>query len=361
MASNDKDSHASPGTAVAELLPDPTGDLSPAPIADADDLIASIADQQIDALISDAQADDVTPSQPIESGTPAVDSAAELAEQATQELAAMAQELNEQVTADLVADLASATREATASDHAAKALEVLNEAKPGDEPIAPPGAEAALTAQAATPIEAIREPEGAVSAGTAVEDVTSPALADVAVEAGASASEAASSAVMEVATNAAPPPESNAAVAEENQTAAQTSAEPVAPAAAGAMPLAPPDAEINQAEIAALIADGNAHRDEKPLHHAADVARSLESGAEEVARELAQEAAAVAAHLPDMPTAERSRPVRNAVGSSALALLSLINFPLRNLPDSAREVIGIVAIVTLVNAMSLLLYLMIFR
>jgi len=44
-----------------------------------------------------------------------------------------------------------------------------------------------------------------------------------------------------------------------------------------------------------------------------------------------------------------------------MMILSWINFPIRNLSDSAREAIGIVAIITLVNAMSLLLYLMLFR
>lgn len=303
------DTKSSSPAAIADLLPDPT--TAPVRKGDADDLIASIAEQQIDALISDAHADEET----VQTG-----GAAELAQQASQELAQMAQELSDQVSADLVADLTHAASEAVATQAANLEPEAAV-AEPPESSITPtgPGAPIDVPADALTAAEPAGEATEATAPPVTIEavDVPANALADQ------------------------PPVERE-----------------VVPSPM-AMP-APHDAEINQAEIDALIAPGAPHAADPDVERHAFPGKHEQSSAAAVARELAEEAAAVAAHLPALPAVHPSGRLRETISGGFFTVLEWINYPARNLPDSVREVIGIIAIVTLVNAMSLLLYLMIF-
>lgn len=330
MASSVNNSTADSGSsaAVAELMPDPTMlPKEPAP-GSADDLISSIADQQIDALINESE------QLPIDKSMMDSAGAAELAVQATQELQQMAKELSAEATADLVADLNGAATEAML-------------AAPSIEP------------------EASAEPEVNVNV-----NATSSPTSDASVPAQADSSAAASAGAIDSM------PASDS-VAENIPQPAPTPPLPVdsVPAVGPAMALTPADAEINQDEIDALISNSGpasavdaptpapvAESEHKPyMAHAADIAKSLESGAEAVAQELAEDGARATSSMPPIVVVPISAKVRRIASNAAMTALTLVNLPVRNLSDNAREIVGIVAIVTLVNAMSMLLYLMIFR
>lgn len=324
MASIETKTSSTQPAGVAELLPDPAAFTGTAGAGDADDLIASIAEQQIDALISDAHADTEKPT--------SVDHAAELAQQATNELAQMAHELNEQVSADLVADLTHAASEAVARKQSTHDT-VLGAPEPT--PVATPLPEAAPATEA--PVSAEHADSAAPTPEPIPVQIGEPAVAAPLPEG--------------VAKTTTPLPE------------------PL-PAVGPSISLTPQDTEINQDEIDALISTGAAPASEEPLSDnptvpetlqpAVAAAESSESSAAEVARELAEQAAVVAAHLPSLRPATAPGRARESLSSGVLTFLSWVNYPARNLSDNTREVIGIIAIVTLVNAMSLLLYLMIF-
>jgi hypothetical protein len=288
-------------TATAEeLMPDPTQPRGGAAQGDADDLIASIADQQIDALISESG--ELQSDKPTSSAV-----AAELAVQATQELQEMAQQLSDEARADLVADLNGAATEAM--------LKPIPEA--GEPPAKVPSAAIEAMPAASAPIA---EPIAPV-----IETALAPEP-----------------------TMAAPQP---------------PSPPDVLPAVGPAMVIAPTDAEINQAEIDALISQELPKASEAQsasVETPAPPARS-ESSAEAVARELAEDVKPDTSHSSPVIVEPLSLRIRDAVTGVVMTVLNVINLPVRNLSDNAREVIGIVGIVTLVNAMSLLLYLMLFR
>lgn len=87
----------------------------------------------------------------------------------------------------------------------------------------------------------------------------------------------------------------------------------------------------------------------------------MQSAAEELARELEADRAVT----PNRHS-ESSEPVhqesRSATGVRVgFNILSAINSPFQNLSDNTRELLGSIAIITLVNAMSILLYVMIYR
>lgn len=316
MASSGNNLTSGTSSAVAELMPDPSNAPQNA-AGSADDLIASIADQQIDALISDAG--EAAPDKPANTNV-----AAELAVQATQELAQMAQKLSDEARADLVADLNGAATEAMLKP--IPAADTTQEDEPHD-PIA---------------LHATTNERSVAAAATAETTATESATNSIAADS----------------TTNAPAPASTFSSAE----IASAPVEPLPAIAPGPLPV-PADTEVNQAEIDALInkamppavehdATANAsHAHEEPH----------ESSAEAVARELAEDLRHTAANLPPIVVVPLSARLRDAIETGVMTVLGLINWPVRNLSDNAREVMGIIAIVTLVNAMSLLLYLMIFR
>jgi hypothetical protein len=87
----------------------------------------------------------------------------------------------------------------------------------------------------------------------------------------------------------------------------------------------------------------------------------LESAAADVARELEADAALAARVAIRVPAPATRTTAGARVSAGALALARAINRPVRGVGDAARELIGSVAIITLVNALAILLYVMLFR
>ncbi len=331
-------------TGIAELLPDPMSLSADAPAVNADDLISSIADQQIDAMISEVRDDADPKPDPVD----VADGAAELALQATQELAQMAEELNDQVSADLVADLTNAA--------IANASSTTN------------------TSSAAIAASLKEEPAGVHEQKIVADQKAEPGLNAISGEPATPAPvELSALAGVEPVAGSTPiPNDAAAAVVAAERALTTAEAVPQSALAIGPLPALGPagalesaDTEINQEEIDALISNkpvvaSDAVESHAEPIHADDVRRSLESSEHELARELAKEAASVAAHLPSFETPGRFSKLGDSASGALLTVLSWINLPVSRLPDSARELIGIAGIVTLVNAMALLLYLMIF-
>jgi hypothetical protein len=97
--------------------------------------------------------------------------------------------------------------------------------------------------------------------------------------------------------------------------------------------------------------------------HQGDVDRLLDAPPTDAAVAVARELEL------DAQRAEHNTAAQSAVGPSLLArvgnlpitLLRAVNAPVAGLGEDAREMVGAIAIVTLVNAMSILLYVMIYR
>lgn len=94
-----------------------------------------------------------------------------------------------------------------------------------------------------------------------------------------------------------------------------------------------------------------------------DETSSLESAAADVARELEADAAIESARTTVSHAAKpHARVSAGAIASTgAMAVARVVNRPVRGMSDSTRELVGSIAIITLVNAMAILLYVMIFR
>ena len=102
---------------------------------------------------------------------------------------------------------------------------------------------------------------------------------------------------------------------------------------------------------------GDAHQVEEAL-------ASVQSAAEELARELEADAAvSPRRHQSKSTTSEvaHHEPQANVGMRVGFGVLNAINAPFKNLSDNTRELFGSIAIITLVNAMSILLYVMIYR
>lgn len=345
-------------SAVAELLPDPTEPRAEVSSSDADDLIASIADQQIDQLIN--QSEDAPPA-----AAPVTNVAAEVALTATNELQEMAQTLSNEARADLVADLNGAATEAM--------LTPIPEVAPADAEAKAPSA----PAESATPLTPA---EPVVPAAQEIPAVQTTSVAEVAPTAEPPAAPAQTVSSQADAQAAPPNTQADTTVAQADTTpSAQSDSQSVAPAVTPAdtapaapadaadplavpgpaMVLAPADTEINQAEIDALIT--GAMPTEPSPAVAAPAVDSPQSSADAVARELAADVEILKhTHKPTATEARVSK-ARGALTRVSMTALEWINLPVRGLSDGSREILGIIAIVTLVNAMSLLLYLMIFR
>lgn len=129
-------------------------------------------------------------------------------------------------------------------------------------------------------------------------------------------------------------------------------------------PLAP--AATSAAELAGLLATtveptAPAPMLAVPAPAIAEPAYQLQSSADAVAAELAADAL----RTPPRGKAEPPKPDAPAAPSAILAVpaaaIDLINYPVSGLSDTAREVVGAIAIVTLANATALLIYLVLFR
>jgi hypothetical protein len=314
--------------ATSAVLPEP-GDqpratARPGSAAAADELIARLADKQIDALIDEA---DVRPT-PRDADA---DAAMELAMQAAEELSKIAGDLSRATDQLINADL---------------------DPDPDELPPEPdPTPETAARADASTDTTSARPPPAFdPAADLGAELAARPSDEESANQPNEASPLDAASGTDTIEGPAADARPGNLVIEE---PAPETS--PPAP------PSFNPPARADVDRTAGL-----AEPEGEPASTLHSTAADLDNSAQAVARELAEDVRPVA-------TTGESAPAPQALPSGAwwnVALrrarevpamcVQLVNLPAAPLTDTGREVMGAIAIVTLVNAMSLLLYLMVF-
>lgn len=125
-------------------------------------------------------------------------------------------------------------------------------------------------------------------------------------------------------------------------------------------------AETTAEEFSRIISDEPASFDQAPQAGAIPAAEQamadVQSAAEELARELEADEARPVRGLKSESTKPVQHDASPAVGVRVgFGILNAINAPFKNLSDNTRELLGSLAIITLVNALSILLYVMIYR
>lgn len=360
---------------VADNLPDPASlDKDALNIdADADELISQLADQQIEQLLAEANEDrpasDASPAgqsatSELEADVASVAASVQALAAEVESAAAPAPELDVDADLESVVDSVNAMSAELADETESTATETQEAAADDstttvDEAATPTDEIATPAEEAVSPIAPADEVAGQVAAAT--QDVAAVA-ADV-VE---SAEEwtAAADAVSEAPAADSPEPSADASIDAADEIKEQVKDDVSEADLASAADAFAKELELDSTPDAADV-------DEETSAQAgsaavAGEADELESAAAELAKELAADAS-LSSSTVEIGSAGKSKIARAATSSKLIAARSVlnafraINRPTEGLADDRRELIGSLAIITLVNAMSILLYVMLFH
>jgi hypothetical protein len=362
-------------------LPDPLESKGDNALANADDLLAQLAGEEVDRLLAEADGVTLPPvehveippaaaSEPVEAAppvaaataaaapAPGADPAAAAAPVAKDETGAAMEELFNQLTAatsenPLPPPGKAEVAEAVAADEATVdgLLTEINHALSSD--AAPTALPAPAPAAAPVP-EATPAPAPAVESATTVMPSTSEAIGLEILDPPAPADAAAAAANAAQATPAATVEETLAQRAQELiEQAKQQDAAPAAAAAPAAQPASAADALA-----AEMAADEKAHAAAMRRMSGAPAATGASAADLAVIDEAAVEHAA---QLEAAETAAQSELDGGRRASLLVRLLEWLNAPLSSLSEELREALGKVALVTMFNSVAVLLYVMIFR